>query len=144
MKTATPPKGVTARWVSRRITRSPESRAVISCGTGLSEEFASTLLYRKHLHAEYSSASEFRLNARGFTPSLHFPRASSLLASQSASERYTSGNGDLSQFHIDSFAVLDDLRDEPCAVANDLHLQLLTDSTDGDVEDGAEGVDISQ
>src|SRR5208283_3173301 len=60
MKTATPPKGVTARWVSRRITRSPESRAVISCGTGLSEEFASTLLYRKHLHAEYSSASEFR------------------------------------------------------------------------------------
>src|ERR1017187_2911059 len=30
MKTATPPKGVTARWVSRRITRSPESRAVIS------------------------------------------------------------------------------------------------------------------
>src|ERR1039457_5602249 len=61
MKTATPPKGVTARWVSRRITRSPESRAVISRGTGLSEEFASTPLYRKHLSAKYSSASEFRL-----------------------------------------------------------------------------------
>src|SRR5450759_66276 len=60
MKTATPPKGVTARWVSRRITRSPESRAVISCGTGLSEVFASTPLYRKHLSAKYSSASEFR------------------------------------------------------------------------------------
>src|SRR6266702_2264584 len=44
MKTATPPKGVTARWVSRRITRWPESRAVISCGTNLSEVFASTLL----------------------------------------------------------------------------------------------------
>src|ERR1017187_1313191 len=55
-----------------------------------------------------------------------------------------SGNGDLSQFHIDSFAVLDDLRNEPPVVANDLHLQLLPDSTDGDVEYGAEGVDISQ
>ena len=55
-----------------------------------------------------------------------------------------SGNGDLSQFHIDSFAVLDDLRNEPPAVANDLHLQLIPDSTDGDVEDGVEGVDVSQ
>src|SRR2546423_15265246 len=64
MKTATPPKGVTARWVSRRITRSPESRAVISCGTGLSEVLASTPLYRKYLRAEYSSASEFRISAR--------------------------------------------------------------------------------
>src|ERR1035438_9323143 len=62
MKTATPPKGVTARWVSRRITRSPESRAVISRGTSLSEMFASTPLYRKHLRAKYSSASEFRIN----------------------------------------------------------------------------------
>src|SRR5450755_4470736 len=62
MKTATPPKGVTARWVSRRITRSPESRAVISCGTSLSEVFASTPLYRKHLRAMYSSASEFRIS----------------------------------------------------------------------------------
>src|ERR1035438_4196464 len=62
MKTATPPKGVTARWVSRRITRSPESRAVISRGTSLSEMFASTPLYRKHLRAKYSSASEFRLS----------------------------------------------------------------------------------
>jgi hypothetical protein len=62
MKTATPPKGVTARWVSRRITRSPESRAVISRGTSLSEMFASTPLYRKHLRAKYSSASEFRFN----------------------------------------------------------------------------------
>src|SRR3954467_11777123 len=61
MKTATPPKGVTARWVSRRITRSPESRAVISCGTNLSEVFTSTPLYRKHLRAKYSSVSEFRL-----------------------------------------------------------------------------------
>src|ERR1035438_10341638 len=61
MKTEIPPKGVTARWVSRRITRSPESRAVISCGTGLSEVFASTPLYRRHLRSEYSSASEFRL-----------------------------------------------------------------------------------
>src|SRR5450755_4839113 len=65
MKTATPPKGVTARWVSRRITRSPESRAVISCGTSLSEVFASTPLYRKHLRAMYSSASEFRLSRDG-------------------------------------------------------------------------------
>src|ERR1035438_8447625 len=62
MKTATPPKGVTARWVSRRITRSPESRAVISRGTSLSEMFASTPLYRKHLRAKYSSASEFRFS----------------------------------------------------------------------------------
>src|ERR1017187_3412285 len=62
MKTEIPPKGVTARWVSRRITRSPESRAVISCGTGLSEVFASTPLYRRHLRSEYSSASEFRLS----------------------------------------------------------------------------------
>src|ERR1017187_10700730 len=62
MKTEIPPKGVTARWVSRRITRSPESRAVISCGTGLSEVFASTPLYRRHLRSEYSSASEFRFN----------------------------------------------------------------------------------
>src|ERR1035438_8484768 len=64
MKTATPPKGVTARCVSRRITRSPESRAVISRGTSLSEMFASTPLYRKHLRAKYSSASEFRLKRR--------------------------------------------------------------------------------
>ena len=62
MKTAPPPKGVTARWVSRRITRSPASRAVISRGTSLSEMFASTPLYRKHLRAKYSSASEFRIN----------------------------------------------------------------------------------
>src|ERR1035438_4834657 len=61
MKTATPPKGVTARWASRRITRSPESRALISRGTSLSEMFASTPLYRKHLRAKYSSASEFRI-----------------------------------------------------------------------------------
>jgi len=39
----------------------PESRAVISCGTSLSEAFASTPLYRKHLLALYISASEFRL-----------------------------------------------------------------------------------
>ena len=44
MKTATPPKGVTARFVSRRITRSPESRAAISRGTVLSGVFASTSL----------------------------------------------------------------------------------------------------
>jgi hypothetical protein len=37
------------------------SRAVISRGTGLFEVFASTPLYRKHLRAKYSSASEFRL-----------------------------------------------------------------------------------
>src|ERR1035437_8374018 len=61
MKTATPPKGVTARWVSRRITRSPESSAVISRGTGLSEVFASTPRYGKHLRVMYSSTSEFRL-----------------------------------------------------------------------------------
>jgi hypothetical protein len=61
MKTAIPPKGVAARWVSRRITRSSESEAVISSGTGLSELFASTHLYRKLLRAMYSSISEFRL-----------------------------------------------------------------------------------
>src|ERR1035438_9093147 len=72
MKTATPPKGVTARWVSRRITRSPESRAVISRGTSLSEMFASTPLYRKHLRAKYSSASEFRLS---LAPASLAPRA---------------------------------------------------------------------
>jgi hypothetical protein len=37
---------------------------VISCGTDLSEVFASTPLYRKHLGAKYSSASEFRFIAR--------------------------------------------------------------------------------
>jgi hypothetical protein len=36
---------------------------VISCGTGLSEVFASTPLYRRHLRSEYSSASEFRVIA---------------------------------------------------------------------------------
>jgi hypothetical protein len=34
---------------------------VISCGTSLSEVFTSTPLYRKHLRAMYSSASEFRI-----------------------------------------------------------------------------------
>src|SRR5450631_746099 len=79
MKTATPPKGVTARWVSRRITRSPESRAVISCGTSLSEVFASTPLYRKHLRAMYSSASEFRIkrtsSVRPLPPKVTFPQS---------------------------------------------------------------------
>src|SRR5260370_3564735 len=41
MKTATPPNGVTARWVSRRINRSSDNRAVISRGTGLSVVFDS-------------------------------------------------------------------------------------------------------
>src|SRR6266446_6842058 len=41
MKTATPPNGVTARRVSRRINRSSDNRAVISRGTGLSVAFDS-------------------------------------------------------------------------------------------------------
>src|SRR6266851_78525 len=41
MKTATPPNGVTARSVSRRINRSSDNRAVISRGTGLSVAFDS-------------------------------------------------------------------------------------------------------
>jgi hypothetical protein len=43
---------------------------VISCGTNLSEVFTSTPLYRKHLRAKYSSASEFRIiwNQRAGTP----------------------------------------------------------------------------
>src|ERR1039458_7602924 len=49
MKTATPPKGVTARFVSRSITRSPESRAAISRGTVLSGVFASTSLLSQAL-----------------------------------------------------------------------------------------------
>src|SRR2546423_13051357 len=40
-KTATPPNGVTARCVSRRINRSSGNRAVISRGTGLSVAFDS-------------------------------------------------------------------------------------------------------
>src|SRR5450432_1683850 len=61
MKTATPPKGVTARCVSRRIIRSPERRAVISCGTDLSGVFVSTPFYRKYLQTKYACTSEFRL-----------------------------------------------------------------------------------
>src|SRR5207248_3730063 len=41
MKTATPPNGVTARCVSRRINRSSDNRAAISRGTGLSVAFDS-------------------------------------------------------------------------------------------------------
>src|SRR5712691_8658772 len=44
MKTATPPNGVTARCVSRRINRSSDNRAVISRGTGLSVAFDSIFL----------------------------------------------------------------------------------------------------
>src|ERR1043166_2883349 len=44
MKTATPPNGVTARCVSRRINRSSDNRAVISRGTGLSVAFDSISL----------------------------------------------------------------------------------------------------
>ena len=55
MQTATPPKEVTARWVSRRITRSPENRAVISRETDLSEVFASTLLLSQVLRTKCRS-----------------------------------------------------------------------------------------
>src|SRR6266852_5097547 len=44
MKTATPPNGVTARCVSRRINRSSDNRAEISRGTGLSVAFDSISL----------------------------------------------------------------------------------------------------
>src|SRR5260370_35181137 len=44
MDTATPPNGVTARCVSRRINRSSDNRAVISRGTGLSVAFDSISL----------------------------------------------------------------------------------------------------
>jgi len=41
MKTAIPPNGVTARFVSRKINRSSDNRAMISRGTGLSVAFDS-------------------------------------------------------------------------------------------------------
>src|ERR1035438_6925244 len=44
MKTAIPPNGVTARCVSRRISRSFDNRAMISRGTGLSVAFDSISL----------------------------------------------------------------------------------------------------
>ena len=43
MNTATPPNGVTERWVSRRISRSSYSNAWISFGTDLSRSFGSIL-----------------------------------------------------------------------------------------------------
>src|SRR5579872_5501851 len=59
MKMATPPKGVTARLVSRRISRSLDSRAVISCGTELSAVFASTPLLSQALPVGGSRTSGF-------------------------------------------------------------------------------------
>src|ERR1700740_2361978 len=48
-KTATPPKGVTARLVSRRISRSLDSRAAISRGTDLSAVLVSIPLLSQTL-----------------------------------------------------------------------------------------------
>ena len=50
-KTAIPPKGVTARCVSRKISRSSDKRAVISRGTGLSVAFDSISLLSQILYA---------------------------------------------------------------------------------------------
>ena len=85
MKTATPPKGVTARWVSRRTTRSPESKAVISCGTGLSGVFTSTTLYRRHLGRQYSSISEFRLRGPAGVSNVDREKKRSLLTASGSS-----------------------------------------------------------
>src|ERR1017187_5825848 len=52
--------------------------------------------------------------------------------------------GDSSQLHVDGLAAFDDLRSELPACADDFHLQLLSRPADGDVERGAEGVDVSQ
>src|SRR6266481_9750597 len=55
MKTATPPNGVTARCVSRRINRSSDNRAVISRGTGLSVAFDSISLLSQILGPHLTS-----------------------------------------------------------------------------------------
>src|SRR5438309_4966446 len=66
MKTATPPNGVTARCVSRRINRSSDNRAVISRGTGLSVAFDSISLLSQILGPH-------------LTPNLGFPVKNILL-----------------------------------------------------------------
>lgn len=50
----------------------------------------------------------------------------------------------LSQFHFERLARIDRLRSDLPAFAEDVDLQLLARPADGDVEDGAEGVDVSQ
>src|SRR6202158_5757604 len=63
MKPATPPNGVTARCVSRRINRSSDNRAVISRGTGLSVAFDSISLLSQilgpHLTPNFGFPDEF-------------------------------------------------------------------------------------
>src|SRR6266567_78780 len=67
MKTATPPNGVTARCVSRRINRSSDNRAVISRGTGLSIAFDSISLLSQ-------------IPGPNLTPNFGFPDIAGLLA----------------------------------------------------------------
>src|SRR5947207_12520387 len=61
-KTATPPNGVTARCVSRRINRSSDNRAVISRGTGLSVAFDSIPLLSQILGPKIILNFVFRFN----------------------------------------------------------------------------------
>src|SRR5713226_6540852 len=65
MKTATPPNGVTARCVSRRINRSSDNRAVISRGTGLSVAFDSISLLSQILGPHLTSNFGFPAKAKG-------------------------------------------------------------------------------
>ena len=65
MNTASPPKGVTARCVSRRMNRWSDNRAVISRGTGLSAAFDSIPLLSQFVgDSTGPGTSEFRLNSR--------------------------------------------------------------------------------
>src|SRR5216684_3484691 len=66
MKTATPPNGVTARCVSRRINRSSDNRAVISRGTGLSVAFDSISLLSQILGPNLTPNFGFPANLHGF------------------------------------------------------------------------------
>src|ERR1700746_4057261 len=59
MNTAIPPKGVTARFVSRRISRSSDNRASISRGTGLSVAFGSILLLSQIFGREFEAQLRF-------------------------------------------------------------------------------------
>src|SRR5205085_6257862 len=71
IKTAIPPNGVTARCVSRKISRSSDNRASISRGTGLSVAFDSILLLSQILGAKL--LLNFGFPAK--TPEVHMKQA---------------------------------------------------------------------
>src|SRR5215831_10628654 len=92
MKTATPPNGVTARCVSRRINRSSDNRAVISRGTGLSVALDSISLLSQILGPNFTPNFGFPAKS-GVRRSCTFSRAAELVIQQALCASHTEYQG---------------------------------------------------